>query len=378
MSRPVARTRSIAVGLAIVAFAGGLLWYLVSGERHRTLTVTAQFEEAVGLYEGNAVSVLGMPVGKVTEITPKDSYVQVKLVIDKNIDIPADVQAVTVATSILTDRHVELTPPYGGGPKLRDGDVIGLPRTRTPVEFDRTLAMADKLSRALGGDGEGRGPLANLIGIGARISSGSGPDIKSALDQLSQALRLSSDNGAATGKTIASIAAGLADLTQAAADNDTAIREFGSNIRALSDLIAAENLGAGTTGAKANQILDQATALLEKNRDTLKRTVGDFGGLTTTLTENRRQVEEILDVLPLVGTNIYNAVDPSGHTLRIHPTLDKLMLNGQMAKEICNLAGIKDLGCATGTVADNAPEFGTTFFVEGMTGLLERMAGAAK
>jgi virulence factor Mce-like protein len=378
MSRHSARARPIAIGLAVFAFAGVVLWYVTSADRHRPLTVTAQFEAAVGLYEGNAVSILGMPVGKVTEITPKDSYVEVKLVIDEDVDIPADVQAVTVATSILTDRHVELTPPYGGGPKLRDGDVVGLARTRTPVEFDRTLAMADKLSRALEGDGQGHGPLANLIGIGAKISSANGPDIKSALDQLSQALRLSADNGAATGKTVASIAAGLADLAQAAADNDTTIREFGSSIRSLSDVVAAENLGAGSTGAKVNQILDQATALLEKNRGTLKNTVGDFGDLTTALTDNRRQVEEILDVLPLVGTNIYNAVDPSGHTLRIHPTLDKLMLNGQMAKEICNLAGIKDLGCATGTVADNAPEFGTTFFVEGMTGLLERMAGAER
>ncbi|WP_052740775.1 MCE family protein [Mycobacterium sp. UM_Kg1] len=378
MSRRSRRIAPIAIGSALLVCTAMLLWYLASGGSHRAMTVTAQFEEAVGLYAGNSVSVLGMPVGRVTEINPKDSYVEVTLVIDKNIDIPADVQAVTVATSILTDRHVELTPPYDGGPKLRDGDVVGLTRTRTPVEFDRTLAMADKLSRALDGDGQGRGPLANLIGIGAKISSGSGPDIKAALDQLSQALRLSSDNGAATEKTIASIAASLADLTQAAADNDTAIRDFGANVRALSDVIAAENLGAGRTGAKANQILDQAAALLEKNRDTIKGVVGDFGALTTTLTQHRRQVEEILDVLPLVGTNIYNAVDPNGQTLRIHPTLDKLMLNGQMAKDICNLAGIKDLGCATGTVADNAPAFGTTFFVEGMTGLLENMAGAGR
>ncbi|ORV47387.1 mammalian cell entry protein [Mycolicibacter engbaekii] len=368
----------VAAAAALLAVAG-ILWWHGSGRPAHAMTVTAQFEEAVGLYEGNAVSVLGMPIGKVTEINPKDSYVEVKLVIDRNVDIPADVQAVTVATSILTDRHVELTPPYSGGPKLRDGDVVGLPRTRTPVEFDRTLAMADKLSQALDGDGgQGRGPLANLIGIGAKISSGSGPDIKAALDQLSQALRLSSDNGAATRQSIASITASLADLSQAAADNDTAIREFGANVRALSDVVAAENLGAGRTGAKANQILDQAAALLERNRGTIKGVVGDFGALTTTLTENRRQLEEILDVLPLVGTNIYNAVDPSGRALRIHPTLDKLMLNGQMAKEICNLAGIKDLGCATGTVADNAPEFGTTFFVEGMTGLLEHMAGVGR
>lgn len=378
MSRLYAHARSIAVALAAVALTGILAWHFISAERHHPMTVTAQFEDAVGLYVGNAVSVLGMPIGKVTDITPKDSYVEVTMVIDKQVDIPAGAQAVTVATSILTDRHIELTPAYDSGPKLRDRDVVGLSRTRTPVEFDRTLAMADKLSRSLSGDGQGNGPLADLIGIGAKISTGSGPDIKSALDQLSQALRLSSDNGTATRKTIESISARLADLTQAAAENDTAIRDFSSNVRALSDIVAAENLGAGRTGAKANQILDQATRLLDDNRDKLKGTIGDFGQLTTVMTDSRRQLEEILDVLPLVGNNIYNAVDRSGHTLRLHPTLDKLMLNGQMAKEICNLAGIKDLGCATGTVADNAPQFGTTFFVEGMTGLLERMAGADK
>ena len=378
MSRLHTHPRLIAVALAVIALTGILAWHFISGERHHRMTVTAQFEDAVGLYVGNAVSVLGMPIGKVTDITPKDSYVEVTMVIDKQVDIPAGVQAVTVATSILTDRHIELTPAYDSGPKLRDRDVVGLSRTRTPVEFDRTLAMADKLSRALSGDGQGNGPLADLIGIGAKISTGSGPDIKSALDQLSQALRLTSDNGAATRQTIESIAARLADLTQAAADNDTAIRDFSSNVRALTDIVAAENLGAGRTGAKANQILDQATRLLDNNRDKFKGTVGDFGQLATVMTDSRRELEEILDVLPLVGNNIYNAVDRSGHTLRLHPTLDKLMLNGQMAKEICNLAGIKDLGCATGTVADNAPQFGTTFFLEGMTGLLERMAGVEK
>lgn len=92
---------------------------------HKT-QVTAQFQDAVGLYVGNGVSVLGMDVGKVTGITPRGGYVEVKLSIDADIDVPADVEAVTVSNSVLTDRHVELTPAYTGGPKLRSGDVLGL------------------------------------------------------------------------------------------------------------------------------------------------------------------------------------------------------------------------------------------------------------
>lgn len=376
MSRP---KRALATGLVLAAAAATAVALLVIPDKERKpLTVTAQFESTVGLYAGNAVSILGMQVGKVVSVKPKDDLVEVQLEIDRDVDIPAGAQAVTVSTSILTDRHVELTPPYRSGPKLKNGDVLGLARTRTPVEFDRTLAMADKLSRALGGNGQGQGPLGDLIGIGAQISSGSGQDIKAALDQLSQALRLSSDNGAATKESIQSIANSLSTLTQAAADNDTAIRDFGSNIHQLSNIVADENLGAGTAGAQLNQILAEATTLLEDNRAGIKGTVADGQTLTRTLSDYRRELAETIDVLPMLGNNVYNTVDRQAGVLRVHALLDKLFLNGQMAKEVCNLAGIKDLGCDTGTISDRAPEFGAKFFVDSMTGMLENMAGAPR
>jgi virulence factor Mce-like protein len=379
MSQKKRRTLTKPVILALVLAAIAAIAVVVvafPGMGRRPLTVTAQFEDAVGLYAGNTVSVLGMQVGKVTSVVPKDGYVEVKLEINRGIAIPADVQAVTVSTSILTDRHVELTPAYRSGPTLKDGDVLSLPRTRTPVEFDRTLAMADKLSRALGGNGHGQGPLADLVGVGAQIASGSGQDIKAALDQLSAALQLSGDNGAATKEDIQAIANSLAKLTQAATDNDTAIREFGSNIRQLTDIVADENLGTGNAGAQLNQILAQAASLLDKNRNGLKTTLTDFQKLMQAVTDNRRELAETIDILPMLGTNIYNAVDQNAGAIRAHALLDKLFLNGQMTKEICNLAGIKDLGCNTGTINDYAPGFGANFFVDSMTGLLENMAGA--
>jgi virulence factor Mce-like protein len=353
-----------------------LIVVAVAGKGNRPLTITAQFEDAVGLYAGNAVSVLGMQVGKVTSVAPEDGYVEVKLEINRGVAVPFDVQAVTVSTSILTDRHVELTPPYRSGPTLKDGDVLSLPRTRTPVEFDRTLAMADRLSRSLEGDGHGQGPLADLVAIGANIASGSGQDIKAALAQLSEALRLSSDNGAATKEDIHAIANSLATLTQAVTDNDGAIREFGSNIRHLTDIVADENLGTGRAGAELNQILAQAASLLDKNRNGLNTTITNSQTLLKAVTDYRRELAESIDILPMLGTNIYNAVDQNAGVVRAHVLLDKLFLNGQMAKEICNLAGIKDLGCNTGTINDYAPGFGANFYVDSMTGLLENMAAA--
>lgn len=154
----------------------------------RNITVTAHFQDAVGLYPGNAVSVLGMQVGKVDSVVNKGGYIEVTMDIDKKIPIPSDVTAATVSASILTDRHVELTPPYRGGNKLRDGDLIALGHTRTPVEFDKTLSMIDKLGTALKGNPQGGGPLGDLVDLGSRISSENSTQIKSTLTKLSEAL----------------------------------------------------------------------------------------------------------------------------------------------------------------------------------------------
>lgn len=330
--------------------------------------VKAQFEDTVGLYEGNAVSVLGMQVGTVTKIDAKPTYVEVTMTLDKGVDFPADVQAVTVSTSILTDRHIELTPAYRFGPKLRNGDVLGLGRTRTPVEFDRTLAMVDKLSSALKGDGQGGGPVADLIAIGDKLTSGQGDDIKATLDQLSRALQLGSDKGAQSGKDIQAIAEGLAELTQAAADNDTTIREFGSNVRQLSDIVGQENLGTGTTGNQLNAVLAQAADLLEKNRDGLKSTATDLTTVTQAMVDYKRELAEFFDVAPLAIDNVYNALDTNAGTIRVHGLLDKVLFDSQLGKEVCNLINKKQLGCATGTLRDYGPDFG-------VTGMLELMAG---
>jgi virulence factor Mce-like protein len=164
--------------------------------------------------------------------------------IDAGTKIPADATAVTVSTSILTDRHIEFTPPYEGGPTLNDRDTLSLARTRTPVEFDRVLAMMDKLAVQLQGDGNGDGPVAQLLSVSASLTDGNGGKIRSALGELSTALQMSQERGAPTGDAITTIVKSLDNLTAAAAENDATIREFGSHVRTLSAILADQQLAA--------------------------------------------------------------------------------------------------------------------------------------
>jgi hypothetical protein len=135
-------------------------------------------------------------------------------------------------------------------------------------------------------------------------------------------------------------------------------------VHELSDILADQNLGSGRTGAKANQILEEVSGLLDRHRDQLKGAFGDLNTLVGTLSDNKRELQETLDVLPLTLDNLYNVLDPVGGSVRVHLLTDKLIFNGQLNKELCNLMGIKQLGCATGTLQDYGPDFGLTSMMD--------------
>lgn len=360
-------TTKLAVVLAMILAACGCSSGPLS--TGRSMVITAQFDNANGLYEGNSVAVLGMDVGKVAKIVPKGRYVEVTMNIDPGVKIPADATAVTVSTSILTDRHIEFTPPYVDGPALTDRDTLSLARTRTPVEFDRVLAMMDKLAVQLQGDGSGDGPVARLLDVGAALTDGNGAKIRSALGELSTALTMSQERGAPTGDAITTIVKNLDKLTAAAATNDQTIREFGSHVRTLSSILASEQLGSGSTGAQLNEILSGTADLLERNRDTLKSTASNTETVTRAMADYRREMSEALDLMPLLTDNVYNMIDHEKNAMRAHPVLDKVELNGQFTKEVCNLLGMKQLGCATGQAQDFGPDFGIVSMLEGLAGM---------
>ena len=365
------RTKLLAAGavvlvLAVVVAAVG--WNLAK-DRLDTVTITAQFDNAAGLYEDNTVAVLGMPVGKVTKITPKGGYVEVEFTVAKDVKVPADAQAVTISNSILTDRQVELTPPYRGGPTLENGDTIGLNRTKTPVEFARVLDVLDKLSVSLRGDGHGNGPVADLVNASAAIADGNGQQMKDSLGELSNALRLSADGGAVTRDQLTTIIRNVSSLLDAAAANDATLREFGSNVNVLSQVLADEDLGSGTTGKKLNEVLVQTGEVLEANRDTIRDIVNNANTVSGTTVDHQRDLAEFLDLAPMTLDNLYNIIDQRNGAVRVKVLTDRVLFDTQTMKEVCNMMGLRQLGCSTGTLQDFGPDYGLTYMLDGLAAM---------
>lgn len=250
---------------------------------------------------------------------------------------------------------------------LANHSTIGLNRTRTPVAFDRVLDMLDKVSKSLGGDGKGNGPVADVINAGADIADGNGEQIKSALGELSRALRLSSDRGEATGDQLTTIITNLSSLMDAASRNDEKLRQFGSTTRQLSQMLADEDFGTGRTGRMFNEIVTQATSLMQANRDHLKQSVLNGDTTLTTMVDKRRELTELIDVLPMTLENLYNAIDRDNGAVRLHALVDKILVETQSTKEMCNMMHLRQLGCGTGTLADYGPDFGLTYILDGLS-----------
>jgi|GEM_PF-816777 len=156
----------------------------------------AEFTDAVGLYPGNKVKLLGIEVGSVTGITNETDHVRVDFTVPADLDLPADVGAVTYSQSIVTDRHLELTKPYGGGATFAGEHCITLEATKTPIGVSETFSALGRLSDEILDAESGTAP-SNAPGVRAindslaatsRSLDGTGPALKATLQDLATML----------------------------------------------------------------------------------------------------------------------------------------------------------------------------------------------
>jgi phospholipid/cholesterol/gamma-HCH transport system substrate-binding protein len=186
---------------------------------------------------------------------------------------------------------------------------------------------------------------------------------------LSKALKLSADGGAQTKEQLTKVVDNLSTLMNAAAANEGTLRDFGSTVRVLSQVLADEDLGSGTTGKTLNAVLTQLGDLLEKNRDVLKGNVSNGGKVLQSTVAHQRELAELLDVAPLTLDNLYNVIDRDNGAARVRILTDKVLFDAPQIKELCNLMHLRQLGCSTGTLQDFGPDFGVSYILDGLAAM---------
>jgi phospholipid/cholesterol/gamma-HCH transport system substrate-binding protein len=295
-------------GVALVAVAGIAVWRSRPAEH----VLAASFTKAVGVYVGSDVRVLGVKIGHVVAVKPQGRTVRIEMRYDRNYDIPADAQAVIVPPSVVSDRYIQLTPAYTGGPKLADGAALGSDRTAVPLEIDDIYRSLDEFNKALGPNGANAdGALSGLLATGRANLQGNGQNLHDTLDGLSKAMTTLADGR----QDLFGSVANLQKFTTALAESDQQVRQFNSQLADVSEQLAGERDELAAALQSLAVALAQVTSFVRDNRDELKSNVDALADVTGTLVRQQRAIIDILDVTPLALSNLNLAYNSTSGTL---------------------------------------------------------------
>jgi phospholipid/cholesterol/gamma-HCH transport system substrate-binding protein len=307
---PVLRT-AIAALLAVavvVVVAGAAAASGGGGTRH----LTAYFSRTIGVYKGNDVRILGVRVGKVDGLKVVGTTVKVTMSYDGKYKLPADAGAVIVPPSVVSDRYVQLTPAYTGGPVLPNNAVLGPDRTQVPLEFDEIFKNLDQLNNALGPNGaNSQGALSRLVDISAANLNGNGAELNGALKEFSAAISTLAGSRTDLFSTVKQ----LQQFTTMLAQNDGGVRRLNANLQKVGGQLAGERQDLGAALANLSSALQLVAKFVSDNRTHLTSDIHKATSVTNVLSREKEAIEEIIDLAPYALTNLSLAYDPSAKTL---------------------------------------------------------------
>ncbi|WP_341267004.1 MlaD family protein [Gordonia malaquae] len=279
-----------------------------------TREVCADFTDAVGLYEGNNVSMLGVTVGKVEEIKQLERAVRVTMTIPSDLELPADVGATTVSTSIVTDRRVEFSKPYTDGPAFDGSSCIT--KTKTPKGISDVLdginsTAADILGSTRAESEDGKRQVAEFIENIDRIVGGSGSQANLALAAISQVIGDPAEKDALARRLVDN----SAELTSMFVTNWPDFEKVLSRLSAVADLISGSTNGLGSAIAYANDFLPVLARNIAKYDEQAYGVLDVYVPRAHELLSRAGDLKEILAYLPILIRKAPGIFDPVRNAL---------------------------------------------------------------
>jgi phospholipid/cholesterol/gamma-HCH transport system substrate-binding protein len=319
----------LAAVLILLLIAGGLTVIPDFGHTDK-ITVTAYFDNSNGIFAGDEVQILGVPVGKIDAIEPQPGRAKVTFWYDSRSQVPADVQAAILSPALVTSRAIQLTPAYTSGPTMSDGAVIPEERTAVPVEWDDFRAQLDKLSQALQPtEPGGVAPLGSLINTAADNLRGEGANIRDTIIKLSQAISVLGDHSTDVFSTVKN----LSILVSALQGSTDLMRQVNRNVASVTALLAADPNAVGNAIKDLNVAVGDVQGFVADNRDSLGTTSDKLASVSKAVVDSLDDIKQTLHVAPTALNNYNNIWQPAQGALS-----GALMLNN-FASPITFLCG---------------------------------------
>jgi virulence factor Mce-like protein len=327
--------RFTAIVVLVVAIIAGAAVALASSGPSQ-MTITALFSTAPGLYPGNQVKILGMPVGTVTKVIPGPTYVTVQMQVPTSVPIPADAQALIMAPQVVNDRYVQLNPAYSGGLRMTDNAVIGLSKTAVPISVDGIIDSLDLLAKALGPKGaNANGALSAFVASSAKAFGPNGAALHSTLTSLGKAL------GALSSKSpqLTALFDNLGNLSFVASHYTATYQAFANDLAVVSTELASDDGDIGAALSNLQQALGSLADFIRTNGTALGSSVKGLEAFAGAVASKQQQLSQVFGTLPTALNNLTAAFDPTapgGPALRSR--LDPESGSAALSKTVCGSA----------------------------------------
>lgn len=299
------------VGLAVllaVTLVAGLVLVFASTTGLGRVNVVAYFSNANGVFVGDEVRILGVPVGKIEKIEAQPERVKVEFWYDDDYQVPQDAKAVIIAPSLVSVRAIQMTPAYTGGPVMEPNTVIGQDRTAVPIEFDDFREQLQRLTDTLQPtEPGGTSSLGNFVNTAADNLRGEGANIRDTLIKLSAAFSALGDNS----KNLFGTIKNLSILVSALQGSQDLLRNLNQNLAATTNLLADRPDELGQAVSDIDAVVGDVQTFVADNRESLGTTTDKLNEVSTTVMESLDDVKTALHVFPNSFQNFLNIYQPA-------------------------------------------------------------------
>jgi phospholipid/cholesterol/gamma-HCH transport system substrate-binding protein len=297
----------LAAALTLILVAGVVVLSTATGTA-RQAKIVGYFANSNGLFPGDQVWILGVPVGTVRTIEPQPDRAKITFYVDEKYKVPADAKAVILSPSLVSSRAIQLTPAYTGGPEMKDDAVIPQERTAVPVEFDDLRDQLKRLTDTLQPTQPGGvSTLGALVNTAADNLRGQGSNIRDTVIKLSQAFSALGDHS----KDLFSTIKNLSILVSALESSHDLLRDLNGNLAAVTGLLTNSPDEVGNAVASINDVVGDVQTFVSQNKEALGTTSDKLASVTTALYQSIDDIKQILHIAPNAFQNFLNVYQPA-------------------------------------------------------------------
>jgi phospholipid/cholesterol/gamma-HCH transport system substrate-binding protein len=311
----VTRSRYVRTGLAVtlvVLVIAGAVVVARSAAAVSKTHVVGYFANSNGVFVGDEVRILGVPVGKIDKIEPQADRAKIMFWFDDKYKVPEDAKAVILSPSLVAVRAIQLTPAYTTGPVMGDDTVIPQQRTAVPVEFDDLRQQLERLTDTLQPTQPGgTSTLGSFINTAADNLRGQGPDIRDTIIKLSQAFSALGDHSTDLFSTIKN----LSILVSALQSSHELLRSLNQNLASVTGLLSNDPNEIGNAVSDINSIVGDVQRFVADNRESLGTTTDKLASLTRALNDSIPDIKQTLHIAAPAFQNFVNIYQPAQGTL---------------------------------------------------------------